>query len=872
MSTPPTEECTTTDALDVCTAVDAYVTLTHLSSLNHEEVIFHFLKYSEEITSALSLKFKTTYVGERALIATTVITLQGVPEREMEESEQEYFSRVVKDFLNSSVLQNKVKILTVSVVEQQHAQMIDEESDFQNRFRTRKRGLSSLFLFGGFSRSLESSSSAISITTTVTGMHRPPPHLDFGVLVEDSFYGRSEEFTEELKKKQAKEEILGNDNMAAYYFEKVWYLEADTISTPSPTPSPVVVAHAKGTGTAMGTGTAISVIIGAVITAIAAVVGCWYFFVLRKKNKNVLHIEDAQVKELSNARYISQIDEDGNIMKNKRLPNGKFKSNLSKLVPNKSLEKTDQVENKADLSRAQPQNILKYTNDPDRLKRTDHMEPIPSLSLEDIGGDQVGPLPLMRDSINQLGSNRSLTLGDLLDDQIGPLLPRRGSTKPYHQSMRNQQIGMLEDEDLQHLRNTKSCSNLVFKTRSFAQQQSLEEYTERVRRESHADMDSSCLSGIRGLVQSEQEYLKRANSPYEDYISDDYESDQSDRSGRIENEGKTGRQDNRNSFQKMKSRRELELSGHAEAFTEEEYLSRVLPGRAQNVKEETEELIHTSLSRQSSGNSNLSKEEYIERMRMTTSQGQANEMGNPRSLRSKSLVQLPHLPKRRVDRTSSVPELRMRSQSPHGISPKEPRITSGFHGGFVPQGRNRGRSTSSDRIPRPTSQSASCGISPEEPRMASGFHGEFVPRGLNRGRSISRSASQGMIIASLDNEGRSDSLLPRQKKRLGKVARNNNHHRTSMSPRNDRNKVGNSGNAVQNHRDMRSMSNMVNRDFSDEIVRGNDYSVMATSEQSGEILPYAQINTSTRSRITDSTVSCSLSDSVPEMHHDDCGT
>lgn len=267
------QECATTPDLDACTPVDSVVTLAHLSSLESQAVTYALLRHSPAVAEALSARFAATYVGERTLEARAVITLRGVPEKRMGESETRYFERVSRDFLSRAV-QSGVDVLTVTVESQELLLEYDgDDGDAAHR---------SLSLRGSRRRRLPRKSAAIGLTTTVTGSHRPPPNIDFAALVEDSIDRESDKLQKDLAEKKA--EAQGGSGSS--YFENLEEIKAEVIITPSPTSAPTPappIAPADDGGMSAGATVGITFAVG--LLAIAAILGGWRYAVYGKEEK-----------------------------------------------------------------------------------------------------------------------------------------------------------------------------------------------------------------------------------------------------------------------------------------------------------------------------------------------------------------------------------------------------------------------------------------------------------------------------------------------------------------------------------------------------------------------------------------------------------
>jgi len=258
------EDCTLADPTYVCVAVNSYVTLKYLPTLDSDVVVAGLLKHTDDVVDGVGLY--SNYVGEEATDAEVIVTLAGV-DREMDNSEVKHYEESTKDFLNSAFENGEggqynedgepVRVLDVKVEDQY---LIPGTSD------------------GDGGRQLQGSS--LGVTTSITAeCRRCRDEFDAG-KVDDAFENNPEEFKEELKKSRVMiDEETGEQTTSSppAYFEKVEDITSIAV-TPAPTSAPVG-------GNKAGTSTGTIIII---VSSVLGVVGLIFslLVVRRKKNNN----------------------------------------------------------------------------------------------------------------------------------------------------------------------------------------------------------------------------------------------------------------------------------------------------------------------------------------------------------------------------------------------------------------------------------------------------------------------------------------------------------------------------------------------------------------------------------------------------------
>ena len=273
-----TDTCQPQEPSRVCTLVNTEVTLTHSPDLESQVVQYELLKRKDDVAASIINsgfgQLNVYYVGDVSLATSTVITMQGVPESEMGTGQTEFFQKFARSFLNRQMKQNKdssreVEILTVRV-EQQKVYTVNRN--------LRSRLLRALQGHWQRHRGLPiSSGTTIDVTTTITGEHRPPPHIEFDSLVEDSIDRNGQEFQQDLKT----EATQALDEDEALFFKEVQEVTAWAAPTAAPTTVPTTMP------TTAISETNVPVIVGSVMGALVALLalGAVLFFVRRQRKQ-----------------------------------------------------------------------------------------------------------------------------------------------------------------------------------------------------------------------------------------------------------------------------------------------------------------------------------------------------------------------------------------------------------------------------------------------------------------------------------------------------------------------------------------------------------------------------------------------------------
>ena len=244
-------------------AVNSYVTLKHVLTLDGDRVRALLLKHTDEVADGVGLY--SNYIGEEAADAEVIVTLAGV-DREMDDNEVKHFEESTKDFLNSAFggeggqyneNGEPVRVLDVKVESQYLIPGTPDE-------------------FGG--RQLQGSS--LGVTTSVTAeCRRCRDEFDAG-KVDDAFDNNPEEFKEVLKKPRVMIDDESGEQTTSSppaYFEKVDDITSIAVA-PAPTPAPVGGNKAgKSVGTIIIIASSVLGIIGLIFSLLV---------VRRKRNSN----------------------------------------------------------------------------------------------------------------------------------------------------------------------------------------------------------------------------------------------------------------------------------------------------------------------------------------------------------------------------------------------------------------------------------------------------------------------------------------------------------------------------------------------------------------------------------------------------------
>ena len=213
----------------LCTPISVDVTVSHSNTVSVDEVTYSLLRHSTELPNLIKAEgYTAEYVGERTVETDSRITLSGVPDRLMGETEQEYFAKVAREFLAQNAKDSdndSLTILSVTVNDQEFTNSVQYTIGIRdNAVRGRGR-----------IRRLEK---ATNIDIKVKGKFTPPPHIDFGAIVEESINRDSRKLEEELKKPSLADRgganALGEVSPGGGlgYFEEVIVQEAKELKKP----------------------------------------------------------------------------------------------------------------------------------------------------------------------------------------------------------------------------------------------------------------------------------------------------------------------------------------------------------------------------------------------------------------------------------------------------------------------------------------------------------------------------------------------------------------------------------------------------------------------------------------------------------------
>lgn len=293
-----------------CTPISVDVTATHLSTATSDDVLYAFLRKSEELPTRINVDgYTMSYVGDRAVETNSEIVLSGVPDRLMGESEQEYFASVAKDFLANQVVEDSendsLHILSVTVNGQEitTADAVSSNTLDESAMITPEQEVRDIPL----NRQLQEKANNIQVSVKAT--YRPPPELDFGELVETSINRDRELLQKELNKPpelQEGEELVA----ASSYFENTDVVGAREIKEETKALPPPVLEDDDGMDsilqyTAMG--------IGGLIGLLSII-----FFLRPHRRRAMFSSEDTSAH-----RRTQQVDvEDQGLLKNRAMIRG----------------------------------------------------------------------------------------------------------------------------------------------------------------------------------------------------------------------------------------------------------------------------------------------------------------------------------------------------------------------------------------------------------------------------------------------------------------------------------------------------------------------------------------------------------------------
>lgn len=254
-----------------CVAVVIDAVVTHDSGIDVDSVTYGLLRNAPKISESLSEKSMIVlYFGDVALETRKIFSLEGVPDRPMGTSEIDYFRRVTKSFLTFN-LEDGIDILSVEVKKQDVSTADANEG-----------------------RKLQGSS--LDVSTVVTGKHRPPPEINFDILVEDSINTNNEEFERELSG--------GGSHLGGDYFEDIGNVVVQPnlkiVDTVPPTQSPTDILTENDKEGGLNIATSIGIVVGVAMFTFGLVFGA---FVFRKR------VREKRTKQ-KQAQIIGNIDID----------------------------------------------------------------------------------------------------------------------------------------------------------------------------------------------------------------------------------------------------------------------------------------------------------------------------------------------------------------------------------------------------------------------------------------------------------------------------------------------------------------------------------------------------------------------------------
>lgn len=199
---------------DTCTPISVLVKALHHNTVSSDDVMYGLLRQSIHLPSLIVVEgYIIQYIGERAAETNSVITVSGVPSREMGDSEQKFFANAARDFLTNQLSSNdKLSILSVTINGQEIAAveastiMPRSEEEWNDPIGGQYRS------HPGGRRRLEGTNNVL---VSVKGSYTPPPDIDFGDVVETSINSGRDLLAKELKKPPPTE-----NGVASNYFEE----------------------------------------------------------------------------------------------------------------------------------------------------------------------------------------------------------------------------------------------------------------------------------------------------------------------------------------------------------------------------------------------------------------------------------------------------------------------------------------------------------------------------------------------------------------------------------------------------------------------------------------------------------------------------
>ena len=165
--------------------------VSHNNRVTPLEVRYVLLPFATLIYDQLTF-VETQYIGPKAIETLTQVQLEGVDLSVFENSENvRYLENAVKLFL--AQVQDQADIASVTVLD---ASKVEATED--NRFRRFLQAIAR-------SRAHTQDTSSVDLTISITGEYQPPPELDLGKLVTESFQKEGDVFVDTVKTGQNEE-------------------------------------------------------------------------------------------------------------------------------------------------------------------------------------------------------------------------------------------------------------------------------------------------------------------------------------------------------------------------------------------------------------------------------------------------------------------------------------------------------------------------------------------------------------------------------------------------------------------------------------------------------------------------------------------
>jgi hypothetical protein len=266
--------------------MNANITLSHEDGADHGMIEYGLLHNKDTIIESLNIgDIDVYYSGDEPLESQMIFSISGVPNKKMNRGEIEFFERSTKNYLSENAnKEDDVEILAVEVTGQTLAGggvEIDQDLGATEKLLIAKKK-------NGHDRLLADDTTDTEISTTITGMHRPPsPGLDFDVLVKDTINDEDSTF---------KDKLMEGIESGGDYFMSIEAIQSRAVSTQAPTVGPTEQSQ-KVEDKGLGVIANLAIIIAAAVLTFGLVLGA---FILHKRREESKKFKLSDLDEMDN--------------------------------------------------------------------------------------------------------------------------------------------------------------------------------------------------------------------------------------------------------------------------------------------------------------------------------------------------------------------------------------------------------------------------------------------------------------------------------------------------------------------------------------------------------------------------------------------